>query len=56
MLIGWAGAAGKVLSWCPKNTAARKVLGALKDHSDPVDLPMHPVQVRGSAVSIKLSY
>ncbi|PRW39061.1 (2Fe-2S) ferredoxin [Chlorella sorokiniana] len=46
-------ATGKVLSWCPKNTLARKVLGGLKDRAEPVDLPVYPVQVQGSKVFVK---
>lgn len=46
---------GKVLSWCPKNTVARKLLGGLKDKSEPVDLPVYPVEVRGSKVFVKFT-
>jgi nitrite reductase/ring-hydroxylating ferredoxin subunit len=47
-------ATGKVISWCPKNTAVRKVLGALKDRAEPQDLPVFPVRLEGSAVWVKL--
>lgn len=40
----------QVLSWCPKNTPLRKVLGALKDTSQPVDLRVYPTEVRGEEV------
>lgn len=46
-------ATGKVLSWCPKNTLARKVLGGLKDRAEPVDLPVYPVKVQGGKVFVK---
>jgi nitrite reductase/ring-hydroxylating ferredoxin subunit len=46
---------GAVRSWCPKNTAVRRVLGALKDKSEPVDLKTYPVRVEGSAVFVKLA-
>ncbi|KAL4856412.1 hypothetical protein ACK3TF_003209 [Chlorella vulgaris] len=46
-------ATGKVLSWCPKNTLARKVLGGLKDKSDPEDLPVYPVDLRGNKVFVR---
>ncbi|KAI7843646.1 hypothetical protein COHA_002885 [Chlorella ohadii] len=46
-------ATGKVLSWCPKNTLARKVLGGLKDRAEPVDLPVYPVKLQGSKVFVK---
>ncbi|GAB4823200.1 hypothetical protein N2152v2_010246 [Parachlorella kessleri] len=48
-------ATGKVLSWCPKNTLGRKILGALKDRSSPVDLPVYPARVEGQDVLVKLS-
>lgn len=48
-------ATGKVLSWCPKNTAVRSVLGALKDRSEPVDLTVYPVKVEGKKVFVKLA-
>ena len=48
-------ASGKVLSWCPKNTAVRSVLGALKDRSDPIDLQVYPVKVEGKKVFVKLA-
>jgi nitrite reductase/ring-hydroxylating ferredoxin subunit len=46
---------GKVLSWCPKNTAVRKVLGALKDKQEAQDLPVYPVRIVGSKVMVNLS-
>ena len=47
-------ATGKVLSWCPKNTLARQVLGGLKDKTEPQDLPVYPVQLRpGGKVAVK---
>ena len=45
----------QVLSWCPKNTLGRKILGALKDRSSPVDLPVYPARVEGQDVLVKLS-
>ena len=47
-------ATGKVISWCPKNTPVRNLLGSLKDKSTPVDLPVYPVRVEGSKVFVKL--
>ena len=44
---------GKVLSWCPKNSPVRSLLGGLKDKSEPVDLPVFPVQLRGNKVFVK---
>jgi len=41
----YALATGKVLSWCPKNNLTRKILGGLKDKSEPIDLPVYPVEV-----------
>lgn len=32
---------------------ARKVLGGLKDKSDPEDLPVYPVDIRGNKVFVK---
>lgn len=32
---------------------ARKVLGGLKDKSDPEDLPVYPVDLRGNKVFVK---
>ncbi len=46
---------GKVVSWCPKNSLVRNVLGSLKDKSEPVDLPVYPVDVRGDAIYVNLS-
>ncbi len=48
-------ATGKVLSWCPKNNPVRGFLGALKNKSEPIDLPMYPTKVEGSKVFVKLS-
>ena len=47
--------AGAVLSWCPKNTVLRKVLGSLKDKAEPEALPVYPVRMKGSAVWVNLS-
>jgi len=46
---------GKVVSWCPKNSLVRNVLGSLKDKSEPVDLPVYPVDVRGDDIYVNLS-
>ncbi|KAL4429030.1 hypothetical protein ABPG77_006069 [Micractinium sp. CCAP 211/92] len=46
-------ATGKVLSWCPKNNLTRKILGGLKDKTEPIDLPVYPVEVRGGKVFVK---
>eukprot|EP00887_Chlorella_sp_A99_P005886 scaffold1.g5886.t1 len=48
-------ASGKVLSWCPKNTLGRKILGSLKDKTRPVDLPVYPVRIqKDGRVFVKL--
>lgn len=46
-------ATGKVLSWCPKNNLTRKILGGLKDKTEPIDLPVYPVEIRGGKVFVK---
>ncbi|KAI8111575.1 hypothetical protein M9435_004075 [Picochlorum sp. BPE23] len=48
-------ATGKVMSWCPKNNPIRSVLGSLKDKSEPEDLPVFPVQVKGDDIWVNLS-
>ncbi|PSC71881.1 Rieske (2Fe-2S) region [Micractinium conductrix] len=48
-------ATGKVLSWCPKTNLTRKILGALKDKSEPVDLPVYPVQVKDGKIYVKFA-
>lgn len=44
----------QVLSWCPKNNPIRKVLGAMKDKTEPVDLKVFPAEVRGGDVFVKI--
>lgn len=46
---------GKVVSWCPKNSLVRNVLGSLKDKTEPVDLPVYAVDVRGDDIFVNLS-
>ena len=46
---------GKVVSWCPKNSLVRNVLGSLKDKEEPVDLPVYAVDVRGDDIFVNLS-
>ena len=46
---------GKVVSWCPKNSLVRNVLGRLKDKEEPVDLPVYAVDVRGDDIFVNLS-
>ena len=41
-------ATGRVLSWCPKDTPMRKLLGGIKDNADPVPLPVYPVKMGGA--------
>lgn len=48
-------ATGRVVSWCPKNNPIRSVLGSLKDKSEPEDLPVYPVDIRGDNVWVNLS-
>ena len=48
-------ATGKVLSWCPKDNPLRSLLGALKDRSEPVDLQVYPLQIRGAKVYVNLT-
>jgi nitrite reductase/ring-hydroxylating ferredoxin subunit len=46
---------GRVVSWCPKNSLVRNVLGSLKDKTEPVDLPVYAVEVRGDDIWVNLS-
>jgi nitrite reductase/ring-hydroxylating ferredoxin subunit len=46
---------GRVVSWCPKNSLVRNVLGSLKDKTEPEDLPVYPVEVRGDDIWVNLS-
>lgn len=48
-------ATGKVMSWCPKNNPVRSLLGSLKDKTEPEDLPVFPVQVKGDDIWVNLS-
>ncbi|KAL4545876.1 hypothetical protein Ndes2526B_g05006 [Nannochloris sp. 'desiccata'] len=48
-------ATGRVMSWCPKNTPVRGFLGALKNKSEPIDLPIYPTKVEGRKVFVKLA-
>ena len=48
-------ATGKVMSWCPKNNPVRSLLGALKDKTEPTDLPVYPTKVEGKKVFVKLA-
>eukprot|EP00873_Tetraselmis_striata_P029033 jgi/Tetstr1/449297/TSEL_003812.t1 len=41
---------GDVITWCPKNTFFRKVVGSLKDKSAPVPLKVYPAKVKGDTV------
>lgn len=47
---------GQVKSWCPQNTVARRVLGALKSKEEPTPLQMYPVRVvEGGRLEVKFS-
>ena len=37
------------------NLLQRKILGALKDKSEPVDLPVYPVQVKDGKIYVKFA-
>ena len=47
---------GAVKTWCPQNTAARRLLGTMKSKEDPVPLRMYPVRVvEGGRIEVKFS-
>lgn len=47
---------GAVKTWCPQNTAARRLLGAMKSKETPVPLRMYPVRVvEGGRIEVKFS-